>query len=141
MRIAIATTPEAANKAQWVDLDMPGFEGNLDLPEEERIRLKLRPNNRSALAVIERKTKIRAERLPDEILPTASGKSKGEVFVRALADHLVEDWQNFEDQDGNLLECNRTNKVWAFENLDLAMFVIAKSKEIAATRIEEDEKN
>lgn len=38
-------------------------------------------------------------------------RTKGEAFVSAVADNLLLDWENLQDDDGNEMECNRENKI------------------------------
>lgn len=142
MKLQIATSTEAANKAQWVWLDGefdPAFAGN---PDEEivenRVGFLVRPQTRAALDQIERKTKFRQADLGDEI-PKAG--SKGEKFIRAMADFLIVDWQNVFDENGEPVACDQAGKYWLFQNLVLSLWVMNKARNLTAKAMEEEEKN
>lgn len=147
MKLSIPTNNEAASRPQWVDFDMKGYEANLTEPLEKRIRFLVRPQMRTLVTRVEKlaesaeksaKTFRKADAAVEDALPEGSG---GDYFTRELASQLLEDWDNIVDQDEVALECNRTNKIWLFEQIDIAIWVITKAKEIANRTIQDEAKN
>jgi hypothetical protein len=150
MRLGIATNNEAANEAQWVDFDMEGYEANLQEPLEKRIRFKIKPQTRALITHVEKRAELekkaagtkraRIEAEANELPDAASAAD--DAFSRRLAIALVEDWANVSDiQTDVALECNNTNKVWLFENINIALWVIEKAKDMASKAIVDDEEN
>lgn len=155
MKLGIKTNREQISEPQWVPYDAAGFEKNLDEPEDRRIEFLLLPQTRSVLnevnvlfekmkAAASRSTKLKTEEAPyDEsgrLLPKVSRKGN-ELWIRCLARVIVKDWKNVSDDDGNLIPCDDFNKIWAFEDLNLAMWVTEKSQGLVSVAIEDEEGN
>lgn len=148
MKLSIPTNNETASRSQWVDLDAKGYEANLTEPAHQRIKFLIKPQTRTAVTRVEklaesaeksaktfRKNNVEAE----SALPEGSG---GDYFTRELANYLLEDWEGVVDSDtGEPIQCDRTNKIWLFEQIDLAIWVITKAKEIAVSTIQDEAKN
>lgn len=146
MKLGIATNQQAASEPQWVDFDMEGWESNLNDPEDKRVRFLIIPQTRALINRIDAradnlaKAKGRNKYADDPSLPSEA-RDRGDYFTREMAKELTKDWQNVTDLDENPLECNDHNKIWLFENINIAFWIITKAQEISSVRIEDEQKN
>jgi hypothetical protein len=147
MKLGIHTNHETASKPRWIVFDMEGYEANLHEQPENQIKFLVRPETRAAVTRVEKlaETQLKARgrnkfETDGSALPQGTN-DLGDHRTRELAKYLVEDWTNVCDLEGNPLECNDTNKVWLFENLDIAVWVITQAKDLSSVRIEEERKN
>lgn len=146
MKLGIATTQAGASAPQWIDFDMEGYESNLMEPVDKRIRFLVTPQTRALINRIEKRSenlqKARGRnKYSDEDGMPAEATDRGDFFTREMAKELLQDWKGVCDLEEEPLECNDRNKIWLFENINIAVWVIEKSQSLASTRIEEESKN
>jgi hypothetical protein len=139
MNLALATTASDLAEDSWFTF------AEDDLAP---VRFKIRPWTRTTQSEIDERAKKRVAlkkleqfRAEGVEIPKGTGDRKTEAQTVETADYLIEDWENVTDSKDRPLECNIVNKLWAFESIDLAMWILARAKERGGRLVEAQAKN
>lgn len=110
------------------------------------VRFRVRPWTRTSQADVDRLAKdkryIESLGIDWEGLPKGSGNRRVELHTIVLAEYLLADWEGLVGDDGATpLPCTLTNKIWAFESVDLAVRILEWAKEGGAKLVGDEAGN
>lgn len=151
MKLGIMTSANELQKVHAVPYEPEGyvFEEN-----EPRVIFHLRPWTRTTQSIVEKRAKGKGMAVPSDGNPLkgiGSGDKKAEAFTRELAMYLVADWEgvvygsDMQDDEGNIvarkgdpLPCEDANKVFLFEDIAVAVWVVEQAQKLVSQQLRDE---
>jgi hypothetical protein len=150
MQLGVYTNTEELQKTRPWTYVPKGYEPE---PGEPMPTLHLRPWTRTTQGVVEKRAKARGVTpmdIDDALKGVGTKDPKAEAYVRELADFLIADWTNVAYgtdipemgiKKGDALPCVSENKVFLFEDLQVAVDIIDAARSFATVQIKSEAKN
>lgn len=122
-------------------------------PDEPQIKFGIRPWTRTTQELVNKRAKAKNIAImdADEALKrVGSGDKRAEAYVRELADFLIKWWENVvygadvparKAKKGDPMPCTSQNKVFLFEDVTVAVWIVEEAKKMATVQISEEVKN